>query len=652
MEESDPSLVVRGKKQIVEADAPGSVPMVPMGMPMSPHMPGQPAQPVDGQPAHLLADPLYLPDQGFGGDPGLPQMFSGVESSAMTPMEPAVFAPTLPATPAMPVTPAMHGTPAVPATPLSEALVRPVDPLQPHILPAGVEPGELATPLAGGDSCCCCGNFHDGQEYRPFNRDDAAGQGTPDGQPAGEPQHLAHDNQGVPASQPGTPQGEVTKPVPTDQAPDSDSCCACCGDKHPGLENSPNDSLTTDPGKVTEPGDTEDSEDSEDSADDDCPHDDDEKPGEQGEHSGDGADDHCPRDDSSHEKPGELPATEPATSGDVPLSPRTLPAPADSSPSGLGTPPVQGTPQSALTPRTATQPESAYQVEPMQAGQAKQGELLQPKAGEPLTALRRDRGTPLQPTALSRVEAPKSPSEPQQLKPLTSSSKPVTPGQYNAFTPPVSGAPAESNTTPAEPKQFYTSSGAPNENTPASEETTTNPGVLAPRQRVQGTPKEQSTTPKSTGGSPAYTSGNPYSSGSPYPGAPGATGVPQDGNVGPDPNVKFDEASFNQLIGVIGGMKSTLDDAYMIDVVYLDAELLLQPTGQKWDPAVKLVTRGGNFGGSVETQSEALGKTLSTFHSALEQAKAVFKDTDDLAAYDATKFTTEYPGFSSGPGVV
>ena len=147
--------------------------------------------------------------------------------------------------------------------------------------------------------------------------------------------------------------------------------------------------------------------------------------------------------------------------------------------------------------------------------------------------------------------------------------------------------------------------------------------------------------------------GNPYTGGSLFPGSTGqGGGVPKDGNVGPDPNVKFDEASYNQLSAVISGMKSTLDDAYKIDVVYLDDELLLQPDAQKWVPAQKLVKRGGIFGGSVKRESDALEKTLSTFHQALEQAKAVFKETNDLAAYDATKFTSEYPGFASGPGVV
>jgi hypothetical protein len=105
---------------------------------------------------------------------------------------------------------------------------------------------------------------------------------------------------------------------------------------------------------------------------------------------------------------------------------------------------------------------------------------------------------------------------------------------------------------------------------------------------------------------------------------------------------------------VIGGVRDTLDDATHDDVTYLDAELLVQPSNQTWEPATKLVTRGGNFGGSVDTESKSLEKTLKTFHEALQLAKEVFKETDDLAAYDASKFTMNYPGFNNGglPGGV
>lgn len=661
MEETDPSHVVREKKHIVGTDAPGSMPMVPpMGMPMSPHLAGQPTQPVqpyDGESPHVLADAEFLPVQSFGGEPVLSHGFVGVESSALTPMEPAaftpmepaMFTPVSPAIPAMPVTPAMQGIPALPATQAT--------PLEPRILPAAAEPVER---LAGGDHdgcCCCCGDFHDGQEDRPFNRDVPAGDTTP-----AESQQLTHDN--LPAGQQ-TPQGEVTKPVPTDEAPDSDACCACCGDKHAGLEDSTNDSLTT-PGSVTEPGEEDESGEGKD---DDCSNDDDEKPGKE-DGSGDGKadDDDCPRDDddekpgkeddseqaggegkedddcphdddnTSPDEPGELPATLPATNGDVPLSPRTLPA-QENLPASQTTPlsPVESTPRTAVpTPQNAAaQPESAYRLEPMQRDQ---GELLAPKSATPMQP-------PLQAGVLN--QKPLAPKNDQQI-PQSSSEKPfyksvpptsATPMQTNALTPAVSVPPAEGENLPGRTQHI------PEKEAPVTEGAyKTEPGP--------GATKEQPVKPV-TNGTPAYNSGTPYSSGSPFPGSTGqGTGVPQDGNVGPDPNIKFDEASFNQLSAVIGGMKSTLDDSYKIDVVYLDEELLLQPDGQKWAPAQKLVKRGGIFGGSVKRESDALEKTLSTFHQALEQAKAVFKETNDLAAYDATKFTTEYPGFTSGPGVV
>jgi hypothetical protein len=663
VEETDPSHVVRERKHIVGAEAPASMPMVPpMGMPMSPHMadqPGEPLQQLDVEPAHL--DAGFLPVHSFGVEPGVPQAFTPMESGVLTPMEPAVFAPTMPATPAMPVTPAMQGTPALPGTPL-----------QPRILPAGDGPGE---PLATGDHdgcCCCCGDFHDGQENRPFSRDDPTAQTTPDqNTPAGEPQRLTHEN--LPAGQQ-TPQGEVTKPVPTDEAPDSNDCCACCGDKHAGLEDTPKDSLTN-PGGVTEPGEENESDDDIPAGDDDCAHDDDEKPGKDDDSTqgGKGEDDDCPRDedekpgkndddtenpneptqgvdkdgddcphndDTTPEQPGELPATQPATSGDVPLSPRTLPAPAESSQT---TPlsPMESTPRPvAPAPQNAaTQPESAYQLQPMRRDQ---GELLTPKSTTP--------GQPMQSGVLnqmplaSRVEAPKSTPQVERLNPTASSDKPFykssppenQPRQFNALTPAVPAGSTTNGNSPGGGGQ-----GVPDEEESPTEGSTTNP--------VPGSRREK----PASGGNPAYSSGSPYSGSSPYPGVPGqGTGVPQDGNVGPDPNIKFDEASYNQLIAVIGGMKSGLDDSYKIDVVYLDSELLVQPDGQKWPPAQKLVSRGGLFGGSVKRESDALEKSLSTFHTALEQAKGVFKETNDLAAYDATKFTSEYGGFTSGPGAV
>ncbi|GAB1515279.1 ICP22 family protein [Actinophytocola sp. KF-1] len=167
------------------------------------------------------------------------------------------------------------------------------------------------------------------------------------------------------------------------------------------------------------------------------------------------------------------------------------------------------------------------------------------------------------------------------------------------------------------------------------------PSQEVPRQAaLQATMPATVSNPGANGGTnPLFPTGGTGAGGA-FPG--------NNGNVGPDPNVKFDETAFNQLIAVVGGVRDTIGKATRNDITYLDSELLVQPNNQTWEPATKLVTRGGLFGGSVDTENTSLEKTLKTFHESLQLAKEVFKETDDLAAYDATRFTTAYPGFNSG----
>ncbi|MER7081896.1 hypothetical protein SAMN02982929_03449 [Saccharopolyspora kobensis] len=178
----------------------------------------------------------------------------------------------------------------------------------------------------------------------------------------------------------------------------------------------------------------------------------------------------------------------------------------------------------------------------------------------------------------------------------------------------------------------------PGQNTPVQNPPTQNP----PTQNTPG----QNTTP----GNSNYTGGG-YN----FPGMPSGFGnyqVPPNGDVGPDPNIQFDEAQYTALIAVIGEIKAGARKAITHNDVYLDAELLLQPMSQTWEPAQRLVKWGGTFGGTVDTENKNLRKKLSQLESGLEKAKVVFKDTDDLAAYDVTKFTTEFPGFTGGTGAV
>jgi hypothetical protein len=233
------------------------------------------------------------------------------------------------------------------------------------------------------------------------------------------------------------------------------------------------------------------------------------------------------------------------------------------------------------------------------------------------------------------------------------------------YVPPTTGGQTGQTGNGGDPKTFYksepppgfqggTNGGTNGNGTPSGEGTGGNgpgtPTALEPQQAAR-----RATMPATVQNPSGNGTGNGAGNGSTNPlfstGGGGPTGglvPPSNGNVGPDPNVKFDEAAFNQLIAVVGGVRDTIGKATRDDVTYLDAELLVQPNNQTWDPAVKLVQRGGIFGGSVDTENTSLEKTLKTFHESLQLAKEVFKETDDLAAYDATRFTTAYPGFNSG----
>jgi hypothetical protein len=116
--------------------------------------------------------------------------------------------------------------------------------------------------------------------------------------------------------------------------------------------------------------------------------------------------------------------------------------------------------------------------------------------------------------------------------------------------------------------------------------------------------------------------------------------------------ITFDENKYNQLIKAMDDLEhGLLHRATTSDAAVLDNEILLQPNNQKWDAAITLVTKGKEFGGSVEQQNEQLRQAIVKFRNALVAAKNVFKETDDLATYDINKFVSEYPDFNAGGGL-
>ena len=117
------------------------------------------------------------------------------------------------------------------------------------------------------------------------------------------------------------------------------------------------------------------------------------------------------------------------------------------------------------------------------------------------------------------------------------------------------------------------------------------------------------------------------------------------------PKITFDENRYNQLIAAMDDLEyKLLHNATDSTTIPLDAEFTLQPGTQKWATATALVTKGKGFGGSVAQQNELLRQAIVKFRNALEAARKVFKDTDDLAQYDISRFIAEYPDFNAGGG--
>lgn len=115
--------------------------------------------------------------------------------------------------------------------------------------------------------------------------------------------------------------------------------------------------------------------------------------------------------------------------------------------------------------------------------------------------------------------------------------------------------------------------------------------------------------------------------------------------------ITFDEEKYNRLIKAMDELEQgLLHKATKYGTTLLNSELTLQPGTQQWEAAKTLVAKGREFGGSVEQQNELLRQAIVKFRNALVAAKAVFKETDDLAEYDISRFVAEYPDFNAGGG--
>ncbi|WP_447002026.1 hypothetical protein ACRAKI_19995 [Saccharothrix isguenensis] len=113
--------------------------------------------------------------------------------------------------------------------------------------------------------------------------------------------------------------------------------------------------------------------------------------------------------------------------------------------------------------------------------------------------------------------------------------------------------------------------------------------------------------------------------------------------------ITFDEAMYDKLIAVLDELEQgLLHKATSSGPVPLNSDFTVVPGSPEWKPALDLLNKGKEFGGSVEEKTESLRQALVKFRNALKAAKGVFKDTDDLADYDISSFIAEYPDFQLG----
>jgi hypothetical protein len=673
VDETTAAPYLKGKRSIADTDAGSGVPIVPMtGTPMAPPArqqteppPGEYASYGDGPHSGehgfftVQENPAAQADvQAFGSPAGEPL------TGFTAPVEP--IGPTLPAQPAEPAVPAEPGIPAE----------RPV-PAEPAVPPAPAESSmRPLTPdgqVAGDHCCACCGNTHAPGQDPPT---DAHTLPAHEGQPPAEAHTLpAHDGQqppveahtlpaydghqqqalpgqGIPAGERiPAESGQVTDPVSSDQTP-----CACCGDIHPGSEPPP-DTATPAPEQGAGPQDESDY-------------------SEPDEHAQGGSDDPGASSDSSCETgpdesgtgeqgAGEQGAGEQGAGGSGAGEHGSQPGESDDSGCGPDGPeqglpaddahtlPAEGSPGEsqnlpggqdvpAGTPTQPTNPDSPVGVD---AGQQVPGEPVDPSQSFVTVPPDQKPGSTLPPT--EGAVQPANPGERPNVPPGTDARPGEPPSQPGQSQYPPGNGPA--GTPGAPPSPVGADRAAPGDPRilPAG------PGFsgAAPQETPNGTPGS-GTPGNGSGGNGGGYSPNPGANpDSGYPG--GVPGGQPDGNTSPDPNVKFDEGQYLKLVAALDEIERTLKtEATFTDAVDLDAELPLQPNGQTWEQAVTLNERGKAFGGSVEAENDKLRTALQTFVDALEEAKEVFKETDDLAAYSSTAFVGEYPGIGSGGGAL
>lgn len=96
--------------------------------------------------------------------------------------------------------------------------------------------------------------------------------------------------------------------------------------------------------------------------------------------------------------------------------------------------------------------------------------------------------------------------------------------------------------------------------------------------------------------------------------------------------VAKEEALFTQFLAPSGGVRLAPD---------LDSMVKIGST--EWPKVAAVTGQLKALGESAQKMNDGMSQDWQSFTDAAVEAKKVFEDTDDLAQYESSKFTSEFP---------
>ncbi|MBB5152471.1 hypothetical protein [Saccharopolyspora phatthalungensis] len=128
----------------------------------------------------------------------------------------------------------------------------------------------------------------------------------------------------------------------------------------------------------------------------------------------------------------------------------------------------------------------------------------------------------------------------------------------------------------------------------------------------------------------------------------------------PDPNVPgapitaFDRGQYEKLIKAIDSVDHSLSQQFLkpgVDI-RLDGTLgsRMHVGDQAWSAVTDFINSAKEFGSSVDKVNRQYSNDWRGFIDALNKAKDVFEETNDLANFSADKFVNEYPDIAGSAG--